>query len=126
MQGGFTAFMHECVGGIQPTFEHPGYKHFVLKPHLTKQLKWAKTSMESPYGPIRSDWESGSERFEWMIEVPPNSRATLYFPYQEGRQLREGDSPIEQGTRLIKEGDRVWLENEVGSGHYRFSLGYNR
>lgn len=121
MQGGFTAFMHECVGGIQPTFEHPGYKHFILKPHLTSELAWAKASMASPYGAIRSDWKSGAEEFEWTVGIPPNSSATLYFPYQEGQQLREGDSPIEQRTRVIKEGGRVWLELEVGSGLYRFS-----
>ena len=126
MQGGFTAFMHECVGGIQPTFEAPGYKHFILKPHLTSQLDWAKASMESPYGAIRSEWKSDPKKFEWTVEVPPNTKATLYFPYQNKRQLCEGDSPIEQGTRIINKGNQVWLEYEVGSGRYRFSLGCDR
>ena len=31
--------MHESIGGIQPTFEHPGYKHFTLKPHLTSRTQ---------------------------------------------------------------------------------------
>ncbi|MBK1826585.1 family 78 glycoside hydrolase catalytic domain [Haloferula rosea] len=122
MQGGFTAFMHESVGGIEPAFEQPGYKRFTLKPHLTSELQWAKTSMESPYGTIRSDWKNSDDQFEWSVEVPPNSKATLYFPYREGRQLMEGDEVIEMGTRSSKEGRQTWLKHEVGSGLYHFTI----
>jgi alpha-L-rhamnosidase len=122
MQGGFTAFMHESIGGIQPTFEKPGYKHFILKPHLTSELKWAKTSMESPYGTIRSDWKSNPDAFEWTVQVPANSSATLYFPWQESWQLREGDQEIKSGTHLIKEKSQTWLKHDVGSGTYHFSI----
>jgi alpha-L-rhamnosidase len=122
MQGGFTAFMHESVGGIQPTFERPGFKQFLLKPHLTSELEWANTRMESPYGTIRSDWKSIAEEFTWTVEIPPNSSATLYFPFQDGKQLREAESTIEQDTRRIEEGDQVWIEHEVGSGRYQFSV----
>lgn len=122
MQGGFTAFMHESVGGIQPTFEEPGYKHFTLKPHLTSELKWAKTSMESPYGTIRSDWQSSADQFEWTVEVPANSTATLFFPYRNGQVLSEGGRALEKGIRIVTEGRETWLQYEVGSGRYLFAL----
>lgn len=121
MQGGFTAFMHESIGGIQPTFEDPGYKHFTIRPHLTKELDWAKTSMESPYGTIQSNWNSSPERFEWRIDIPANSTATLYFPFKEGYRLLEGKTIITTGN-LIREGGQAWLEHEVGSGRYRFTV----
>jgi alpha-L-rhamnosidase len=120
MQGGFTAFMHESIGGIQPSFDQPGYKHFTIKPHLTSELKWAKTGMQSPYGQIRSDWKSSPEKFEWSVEIPANSTATLYFPFKQGDQLREGDMDIKKGACLIEEGNQSWLEYEIGSGSYNF------
>lgn len=122
MQGGFTAFMHESIGGIQPNFDNPGYKHFTIRPHLTKQLAWAKTGMESPYGAIRSDWKNEDGKFLWSVEVPPNSTATLHFPFEKGQQLSEGGSLITEGTRLIEDGQRTWLEYEIGSGYYEFSI----
>lgn len=122
MQGGFTAFMHESVGGIQPTFEHAGYKHFRLKPHLTSELDWAKTRTESPYGAVRSDWKRDVDGFRWTIEVPPNSTATVYFPYQDGQQLSEGTRPVEERTQLIEEGSQTWLEHNLGSGLYHFTV----
>lgn len=122
MQGGFTEFMHECIGGIQPTSGHPGYKHFILKPHLTAELQWAKASMESPYGIIRSDWKSAPDRFEWNVEVPANSSASLYFPWQENWQLREGDQEIKSGTHVTKEQSATWLKYDLGSGTYHFCI----
>ncbi len=120
MQGGFTAFMHESIGGIQPVLAHPGYRHFLLKPHLTSELAWAKTSMESPYGKIRSDWKSSPEEFELKVEVPPNSSATVFLPWKEGRQLREEEQVVETNDRLIKEGHQLWVKHEIGSGSYHF------
>lgn len=121
MQGGFTAFMHESIGGIQPSLDQPGYKHFTLKPHLTNELKWAKTSMESPYGTIRSDWESTPKEFKWTVEVPANTTATLYFPFQQGEALNDGETSLKTGT-LVKEGNQSWLEQKFGSGTYHFTV----
>ncbi|QTN32923.1 hypothetical protein HZ994_11505 [Akkermansiaceae bacterium] len=108
---------------IQPTFEQPGYKHFNLKPNLTPELQWAKTSMQSPYGTSGSNWKSSPETFGWTIDIPSNSSATLSFPYQDGRQLREGGLAVNTATRLIKEGRRQWLQMKAGSGLYHFTLG---
>ncbi|MBK1828847.1 hypothetical protein JIN81_17565 [Haloferula rosea] len=90
--------------------------------HDTDKLKWANTRMESPYGTIRSDWKNSADQFEWTVEVLPNSKATLYFPYKDGEQLREGGQPVNAETRIIEEGRRRWLEMKVGSGSYHFTL----
>jgi hypothetical protein len=75
-----SAFLHESIGGIRPDPDAPGYKHFQLKPHLTRQLDWAKASVESPYGLIRSEWKNEADLFQWKIEIPPNTSATIHFP----------------------------------------------
>ncbi|MFG0289400.1 MAG: alpha-L-rhamnosidase C-terminal domain-containing protein, partial [Rhodopirellula sp. JB044] len=56
MNGGFAAFMHESLGGINPDPASPGYKHFYLQPRLTAQLAWVSAGTESPYGVVRSEW----------------------------------------------------------------------
>ena len=97
MNGGFTAFMHESVGGIRPDPDAPGYKHFHLTPQLTRQLDWAKASVASPYGLIRSDWKNDGQTFYWEVEIPPNTSATIQFP--NGRE-----------------------SETVGSGKYEFTI----
>ena len=114
----------QIVGVIRfgmPTQDQLAHRMAVLL-HDIDNLKWANTRMESPYGTIRSDWRSSADRFEWTVEVPPNSKATLYFPYKDGEQLREGSLPINTETRIIGEGRRRWLEMKAGSGSYKLTL----
>ncbi len=123
MNGGFSAFMHESLGGIQPDEKTVGYKHFELKPQLTDQIGWVKTSVESPYGKIRSEWENDGNSFAWTVEVPVNTTATLYIPYHAGAALSESEHRnLQKKLTPIKEGRQVWLPCEVGSGTYSFSV----
>lgn len=122
MQAGFTAFMYETLGGIRPTFDDPGYKHFTLKPYLTEELRWVNASMQTPYGRIRSEWKSSPARFEWIVEIPANTKSTLYFPYNSSRQLREGGEILETSAAPLLAGKQAWLEHKVGSGTYHFTV----
>ena len=91
MNGGFTAFLHESIGGIRPDPDAPGYKHFLLKPRLTQQLDWAKASVESPYGLIRSEWKNEAGVFQWVVEIPPNTSAMIQFPnHRESETVEAG------------------------------------
>jgi alpha-L-rhamnosidase len=122
MNGGFAAFMHESLGGIQPDPQKPGYQHFVLKPHLTDQLDWTNATIESPYGKIRSDWKNEADTFVWEIEVPPNSTATVFIPCSETQEVKESDQAIEleNKTDPITSKNHSWRRLNVGSGLYRF------
>ncbi|VGO12556.1 hypothetical protein PDESU_01109 [Pontiella desulfatans] len=122
MNGGFTAFMHEALGGIRPDEKTAGYKHFQLKPQLTDQIDWVKTSVESPYGKIRSEWKKDGGAFTWEIEVPPNTTATFFIPYRSGKELSEGNQRgLQKKLTPVIEGEQKWLKCEVGSGVYRFA-----
>lgn len=122
MNGGFAAFMHESLGGIRPHPSAPGYKHFVLKPHLTKQLDWVKTSMESPFGKIRSEWKNDADSFLWDVEIPANTFATLFIPWSADRKLTESNQAIdgEKEAPVVQEGKQKWRRLYLGSGVYRF------
>ncbi len=122
MNGGFAAFMHESVGGIGPDPAAPGYKQVRLKPHLTDQLEWVKARTETPYGPIRSQWKSDSESFEWEVDVPANTTATLLIPKRQGKTLLEDDQEFTGKMNSVTEGNRQWWQLEIGSGTYRFRV----
>jgi alpha-L-rhamnosidase len=122
MNGGFAAFMHESVGGIRPDPEAPGYKHFRLKPHLTQQLDWAKASIESPYGLIRSEWKNEVETFQWEVEIPPNTSATVYVPNLNQGKLTLDGKLFSAKAAVVKIGQQMWLKCELGSGVHRLSF----
>ena len=122
MNGGFVAFMHESIGGIRPDPKSPGYKHFQLKPHLTQQLDWAKASVDSPYGLIRSEWKNAAEAFEWEVEIPPNTSATVYVPNPSRGKLTVDGDPYAGQTAFITLGQQLWLKCELGSGVYRLAV----
>ena len=122
MNGGFVAFMHESIGGINPIESSPGYKHFVLKPHLTNQLEWAKASVDSPYGIIKSQWKNKEDIFHWDIEVPVNTTATVFIPFASGAELFENEREMKNPTIDKDSSGRKWFKTEIGSGSFQFEV----
>jgi alpha-L-rhamnosidase len=122
MNGGFAAFMHESLGGIRPDPSAAGYKHFRLKPQLTDHLEWVKSSVDSPYGEIRSEWKHEADSFSWEIEIPVNTTATILIPDSPEKQLMEGGQPFDAKLTQVRESQRTWLQCEFGSGIYQFSF----
>jgi hypothetical protein len=120
MQSGFAAWFHESLGGIRPAA--PGFKRIELKPHGFTQLEWVKTSHDSPYGTIRSDWRSQKGKFEWNITVPANTTATIYVPARDAASVIEGGraAATRPGVKFVRfENGRAVFE--VESGSYQFS-----
>jgi alpha-L-rhamnosidase len=114
--------MHESLGGVRPQADTPGFRHFVLKPHLTEQLDWVKSSVESPYGTISSNWTGGDGKFSWEIEVPPNTQATIYIPRRTGLELFESGKRYSRKVASIRENQQAWFQLTLGSGVYDFEL----
>ena len=73
----------------------PGFEKIRIQPRPDASLSWAKTSYQSPYGVITTDWEQDGESFTLRVEIPCNTRAEVILP---------------DGTT-----------HEVGSGSYSFT-----
>ena len=43
-------------------------------------LKFVKATHNSPYGLIASEWHRDGNKFDWQIEIPANTTATVYVP----------------------------------------------
>lgn len=122
MHAAFAAWFHESLAGLRPTAAAPGFKHFELRPHNFRSVRLVDAAHRSPYGLIRSRWESRDGRFDWLLTVPPNSTATIQVPAREGETISEGGWPT--GRRpgiksLGRDGDRAVFE--LASGEYRFT-----
>jgi alpha-L-rhamnosidase len=120
---GIVGWLFRSLGGINPDEERPGFKHVVLRPRPDAEVRWAKASFRSPYGPVVSEWETAGGGFRWKLSVPPNTTATAFVPATDPKTVQESGKPAAQseGVRFVRfeEGAAVY---ELGSGTYRFEV----
>ncbi len=123
MQSGFASWFHESVGGIRP--DAPGFKCVELKPHGYTQVAWAKVEHDSLYGPIKSNWQVKSGKFNWQISIPANTSATIYVPVKEGGAVTEHGQPAGMcpGLKFLRnENGRAIFEIVSGKFDFQSSL----
>jgi len=117
------AWFMEGLAGIKPDPQHPGYKHFFLKPAVLKNydLNWVKARFESPYGLIRSEWSRQNRTLHLKVSVPPNTTATCYLPTSHPASVKEANRPLKQvqGLKHLRnEKDRAIIELQPGDYHF--------
>ncbi len=78
--GAVCDFLFSAVAGIKPVLEKPGYKKFEIQPTIGGSLNYAKASLDSPYGLIKSEWVKVNETFEFTFEIPANTCAVIKLP----------------------------------------------
>ncbi|WP_189148451.1 alpha-L-rhamnosidase [Streptomyces lacrimifluminis] len=124
--GAIMEWMYAYMAGIARDPESPGFKHFVLQPHIdpTGGITRVSGTYESPYGEIRSEWQvtEGGRALVYDVVVPANSEATLRLPAVSADSVREGRARLAgaEGVRFIGFGDGVYV-CRLASGRYRVS-----
>ena len=88
--GAIGEWLYTHVAGIRIDEENPGYKHFILAPHPGGGLTNAKAEFESMYGKIKSEWKIDGGNFEYDVEIPVNTTATVVLPNAEKKELGSG------------------------------------
>ncbi len=76
--GAVGDFLYRRIAGIEPAA--PGYRTFRIRPVPGGGLTWARGSVNTPYGEIRSEWKMQDGRFAIRIQVPVNTRCELTLP----------------------------------------------
>jgi alpha-L-rhamnosidase len=79
--GSVISFMHTHIAGIRLGRDSPAYRRFRIAPVPGGDLTWVRAHLESPYGPIESEWRITSDaRFELQVTVPPGTAAEVRLP----------------------------------------------
>lgn len=119
--GDLIIWLNEYLAGIAADPEQPGFKHILMQPQPVGDLSWAKASHRSPYGLISSEWRKEGGKFDWRIQVPPNTTATVSVPSHSAQSVTESGKPAAkaEGVEFVKfdAGRAVF---RVSSGRYQF------
>jgi alpha-L-rhamnosidase len=124
--GAIMEWMYAYMAGIARDPDSPGFKRFLLQPHIdpTGRITHVSGSYESPYGEIRSEWqvEDGGRSLVYEAVVPANSEATLRLPAVSVDSVREGRTPLERvdGVTLTGHADDV-ASFRLPSGSYKLT-----
>jgi alpha-L-rhamnosidase len=111
--GDYVVWLYEDLAGIKSDPQSPGFKHIIMKPTPVGDLTFVKATHESPYGLIGSEWHRDGKKFDWQIEIPANTTATVYAPAASHDAVKiNGAKPLrfENGRAIF----------ELGSGKYHF------
>ena len=121
--GDLIIWYYENLAGIKGDPDQPGFKHIIMNPLVTGDLKFVNASFKSPYGLIVSEWKKDGEQFSMKVEIPVNTTATLSFPTTNVSSITENGKAI-QSIKEIKfektENNRSYFS--VGSGNYSFKM----
>ena len=91
MLGDLIPWAYECVAGIAPDSEKPGFKHIVMRPDFgISSILGAKAAYPSIYGDIVSDWKREGLHIVWHVTIPANTTATLHFPNGKTKTIGSG------------------------------------
>ncbi len=82
--GAIGQWMYERVAGLAPDPEHPGYKHFFVRPTPGGPLDKAGVELDTPYGKAASRWQIADGKLVMDVVVPANTTATVEVP--DGRE----------------------------------------
>jgi alpha-L-rhamnosidase len=120
--GAIGDWLYRIVVGIDTYEDGVGYKHIKLQPQPGGGLTYANADLQTQYGNVSSHWKIENGIFNWNVEVPANTVATIYVPASNVNDITESGKAI-SSIKEIKlsgtENDSVILQ--LGSGHYLFS-----
>ncbi|MEI6512448.1 MAG: family 78 glycoside hydrolase catalytic domain [bacterium] len=109
------------LGGIKPTVEAPGFKHFNIYPQAIDKLDFVRSEYQSIRGRIVSEWKHNNSVFELDIKIPANTSATVFIPADKLDAITESGMTIAQseGIDFVQLKDGIATLN-VASGEYHF------
>ncbi|HXT12183.1 MAG TPA: glycoside hydrolase family 78 protein [Candidatus Angelobacter sp.] len=111
--GDYVVWLYEDLAGIKTDPQQPGFKHILMKPTPVGDLTFVKAAHESPYGLISSEWHREGKKFDWQIEIPANTTATVYVPAMNLEAVTARNAKASR----FEDGRAIF---ELGSGKYHF------
>ncbi|BFM07207.1 glycoside hydrolase family 78 protein [Halioxenophilus aromaticivorans] len=126
-----TSFNHYAYGAVGRWMvnevagldrNQPAYKQARIAPKPGGGLHRAQASLQTPYGPLASQWHFDGDEFTLAVTVPANTSAEVVLPNAANVQASESGKAIKDAEGVISTktlGEDLVLT--IGSGSYRFS-----
>ena len=119
--GDLIAWFYQDLAGIKAA--EPGFKTIIMKPAAINGLDSVKASYQTPYGLVNSHWTKQNGQFEWIITIPPNTKAEIYLPAGNLADIKDGGKNITASNDFKYLGrDKNDMIITIGSGDYDFKL----
>jgi alpha-L-rhamnosidase len=119
--GDLVTWLYEDLAGIAADPAAPGFRRIQMRPQMVEGLDWARASLRSPYGQIKSDWRWDGDTLRWRIVVPPGATAVAHLPTDDESTITESDKPLADAAEITNprliDGRMVV---DVASGAYEF------
>ena len=68
--GCVASWMYETICGINTDEANPGFERIIIRPQPDKRLGWAKASIDTRFGTVRSGWEYKDGEIAYELELP--------------------------------------------------------
>jgi alpha-L-rhamnosidase len=117
MFGSVVEWFYSGIAGIKQDSGNAGMKRFIIEPKPVGDLTYCKSSYNSLFGLVRSEWKvSPAGKLNVLIEVPVNTSATFVLPHNRMTLRNEFGKNI----AVKKTGDKY--VSEFASGVYSFEV----
>ena len=117
MLGHLMEWFYTGLGGIQQEGNSAGFRNIIIRPEIVGDLTWEKSSYQSQYGMISSNWKKGNDLLEMNVEIPANTDATIILPIRKKTPVTENGKKI-----TVLKNDKGEYFCKVGSGSYNFRM----
>ncbi|MGC0414397.1 alpha-L-rhamnosidase [Streptomyces sp. SAI-195] len=119
--GAVGEWMYRTMAGVSAA--EPGYRKVLIDPEPGEGIDHVDFRHETPYGTVRSAWDTKAGPMTLDVTVPVNTTAEVRIPAANRWAATEGGKPIGEvdGVRYVEEADGD-VVLEVGSGDYAFAV----
>lgn len=120
MLGHIQEWFMSGLAGINQEEGSCGFEQIVIKPVVPQGLEKVSGCYDSVRGLIKSEWSVEDETFALHVQIPVNSTARIYIPF-ESQLIMESGVPVASavGVTAVDESGCCCIVS-VGSGEYDF------
>jgi alpha-L-rhamnosidase len=111
--GHILEWFYGGIAGILQEDDSVAFKHIKIKPQPVGDITWAKGSFRSPYGWIRTKWEKNDGNFVLNVQIPVNTKATVYLTRAISDKVYVNGSEV--AYQIL---DNNEIAFDLGSGQY--------
>ena len=118
--GAIGDWMYRTLAGLREAA--PGYKEIIIQPHIGGNFTHAEADLKTYYGTVSSHWKIDNGKLQMDVEIPVNTKATIYIPASNADNLSEGGKALATSPGIKLAGnENGYVIVTVGSGSYHFT-----